>query len=141
MFEDWNSFIVACWIKRTLEVAIEECSACQDSRLSPLLHEHYTTGLLKKLTIFFERIRTELQVNLDEVYNQYRTKFTLDCLDFDYSDYSNEGLEFLKNQTPESLYYGRYITKENDLKIYGDVQIKAPVKKRQKRVHKSSARS
>ena len=140
MFEDWKSFIIACFVKRTLEVAIQECQGCQDSSRSPLLHAHHT-GLYKKLTIFFEQIRTELQDNLEKVYNQYQKKFTLDCLDFDYSSYSDEGIEFLKNLNPDSLIYGRYITKENDLKIYGDVQSKPSGKKRKKGIHKSSVGS
>ena len=136
MLEDWKSFIVACFVKRTLEVAIQECQGCQDSSLSPLLHAHHT-GLYKKLIIFFEQIRTELQDNLEEVYNQYQQKFGGTTS----PNYGKEGIEFLKNLTPDYLYYGRYITKENDLKIYGDVQSKPPSKKRKKGIHKSSVGS
>ena len=138
MSEEWKSFIVACFVKRTLELAIEECTGCQDSRLSPLLHVHQTTGLLKKLIIFFDRIKTELCSNIEQLLSQYQHRFNI-C-DFEL-EYTEVALIFLKNLTPNTLYYGRYITIDNDLNIYGDAQVNAPIKKRKKRVHKGTAGS
>ena len=119
--EVWKSFIVANFIKRTLEVAIEECKGCQDSKLSPLLHAHQTTGLLTKLEIFFEQIRIELCDTIENVYIHYQNKFEAStsiptiaqCF-----EHINEGLTFLKNINPNSLYYGRYIAIDDDIKIH-----------------------
>ena len=67
MFADLRSYIVASLFRRILEVSIEECIACQQSRVSPVLHAHQASGLLEKTTFFLDRIRSELLDNIEQV--------------------------------------------------------------------------
>ena len=138
MLKDWNSYIVGCFIKRTLELSLQECKACKESRYSPLLHAHQSHGLLRKVSIFFDVVKTELHNNIKKVYLEYQKKFPTPDPGV---DYISEGKIFLLNLTVFSVCYGGYITEENDLKIHGDVQIKSIGKKRKREVHKNSSRS
>ena len=53
---------------------------------------------------------------------------------------AEEGVDFLKYITPDILYFGRYITTENDSEIY-DVQSESVVPKKKRRSRKSGSGS
>ena len=135
MLDDWKTFIVAVFIKRTLEVSILACQGCRESRFSPLLHAHQTKGLMQKLTVFFDAIKSELVTNIRDVYSQFEVRFP----NINIPNYDQEGIEFLNNLDVNQIYYGRYITADNDLKFYEYeyVQSQTSVKKAKTKVRKS----
>ena len=114
---DWKSFIVAEIVNRTLCLAQVECGGCKDGNHCPLLHACMTTSLLRKLECFLHsRIKLGVHQDLESILNQFESRYIL----VDRREhYIESGKTLLNDLNPESLYYGRFITKYNDASICG----------------------
>ena len=117
MDTDWKSFIVSEIVSRTLCLAQTECGGCKDNNYCPLLHACQTTSLLRKFECFLHsRIKLGMHQDLESILNQFESRFIL----VDRREhYIESGKTLLNDLSPESLYYGRFITKYNDASICG----------------------
>ena len=117
MDTDWKSFIVSEIVSRTLCLAQTECGGCKDNHYCPLLHACQTTSLLRKFECFLHsRIKLGMHQDLEAILNQFESRFIL----VDRREhYIESGKTLLNDLSPESLYYGRFITKYNDASICG----------------------
>ena len=117
MDADWKSFIVSEIVSRTLCLAQTECGGCKDNNYCPLLHACQTTSLLRKFECFLHsRIKLGVHQDLESILNQFESRYIL----VDRREhYIESGKTLLNDLSPESLYYGRFITKYNDASICG----------------------
>ena len=117
MDTDWKSFIVSEIVSRTLCLAQTECGGCKDNNYCPLLHACQTTSLLRKFECFLHsRIKLGVHQDLESILNQFESRYIL----VDRREhYIESGKTLLNDLSPESLYYGRFITKYNDASICG----------------------
>ena len=112
----WFAFISAEIIRQCINICSKECLACKDGNgiLSPLLHHHNQLNLRQKMERYIERV----ELNLMTLFDLFVIQFGWFGLDRD--QFLNNAQAFIDFSTPDAIFYGKYITYENDFAIYGD---------------------
>ena len=112
----WYGYLVATFVNETITQSLECCPGCADDKNSPLLHAHECLGLLEKLDFYFHSVRDLLQSKLNDLVDDFATKFPDDEI---YDEAGKRVLksfarEFLINCDPRSIYYSKNLTPEID---------------------------
>ena len=124
----WIGYLTEIIVRKTVETCINHCSGCRDKLKSPLLHLHHQYSLLDKLHLYINEIRGNLVPIINSLYNDVSHKLPhSDDLMKDKELYTNNARFFLTTSSPESLYFGRYISENNDCIIE---ELLTPKKKR-----------
>ena len=111
----WFAFLSADVIQRCIERSEAECPACTDELMSPLLHFHNQYSLREKLNQYY--YRSVLEMDIADLFDRFVMQigwFTLDREEF-----ISIGQSFVRFSNPDAIFYGKYITKENDFALYG----------------------
>ena len=88
---------------------------CKDNMKSPLLHLHNQQSLLEKIQQHFEPVRGEALNSLTNLYKNIESKLPhSEDKKKDMAIYCNVGRNFLITCSPQTIYYGRYVTELND---------------------------
>ena len=111
----WFAFLSAEIIRQCIEICAKECPACIDGILSPLLHHHNELNLREKM----ERYISRVEINLSSLFDKFVIQLGWFTLDRD--QFVNIGQAFVNFSTPDAIFYGKYITYENDFAIYGSL--------------------
>lgn len=111
----WFGFLSAEIIRQCIDICAKECLACQNGVLSPLLHYHNELNLHEKMTRYVDRV----ELNLSTLFDQFVIQFG--CFTMDRDLFLNHAQAFVDFSTPDAIFYGKYITYENDFAIYGNV--------------------
>ena len=114
-FLKWHSYLVAMFVEQTLKMGFKRCKGCEENRLSPIAHAHITTSLIEKIGHFFTAIQSE---NISELVYLARSIPQTKVKDFTDEELISEGLRFLTQLTPHEIYYGLYISKEDEVEFY-----------------------
>ena len=131
----WFAFLSAEIIRQCIEICAKECPGCKNGMFSPLLHRHNELNLREKMERYIGRV----EINLSALFDQFAVQFGWFTLDRD--QFLNHAQAFADFSTPDAIFYGKYITYENDFAIYGfggatenqlidKVQVAAPVKEK-----------
>lgn len=115
----WLGYITAEVIRQCIMMCNEECLACAGSMTSPLLHFHNEISLKEKVTRYINSVT----LNIEELFDQFIIQFGWFSLNRDH--YIQVGNTFLLVTTPDALFYGKYITPQNDKAIYGSGESKS----------------
>ena len=103
------------FIRKCIELSVLRCPACKDKFRCPVLHLHHQLSLLQKITTYFEEVRGTLLPKIDEYYDLMRHRLAhSNNEEKDREVYTSSARVFLQMASAESIYYGRYIHKEND---------------------------
>ena len=73
------------------------------------------------------------EMNIQELFNKFLVKFGL--FELPEKEYLNIGQNFVQFSSPDAIYYGNYINKENDKVLYTETMehpTYEPIKKRKK---------
>ena len=117
-FLKWHSYLVAMFVEQTLKMGFKRCKGCEENRLSPIAHAHITTSLIEKIRHFFTTIQSVLCEDIVELAYLARFIPQTKVKDFTDEELISEGLRFLKQLTPHEIYYGAYISKEDEVGFY-----------------------
>ena len=110
----WLAYIVNMFVTNTLLKTKQHCSGCRKDLKSPLLHFHIQASLLEKLKLYFEEVRGDMISSFEECF----AAFVRDTnINLNKDQYLFSGQTFLLLATPESIYYGRFITEDIDARI------------------------
>ena len=111
----WYGYITAEFVRRCVDESLENCHGCRDEKISSLLHKHHQLGLKDKLVYHMESVRGALIPLIPTLYEEFKLKIALKIGDtiMDKDAYLTNGRFFLISATPESLYFGRYLTETN----------------------------
>lgn len=112
----WYGYITAEFVRRCVDESLANCHGCRDEKISPLLHMHHQLGLKDKLVYHMETVRGALIPLIPTLYEEFKLKVA-DAIT-DKVTYVTNGRFFLISATPESLYFGRYLTETNDAFIH-----------------------
>ena len=112
----WYGYITAEFVRRCVDESLTSCHGCRGGKISPLLHMHHQRGLKDKLIHHMESVRGALIPLIPTLYEDFKLKVTDANMDKD--AYVTNARFFLISVTPESLYYGRYLTESNDSFIH-----------------------
>ena len=123
MFSTWLAFLTKELIERCSLRLKQECAGCQNNLLSPILHFHNHFNLLELLKKY--QSVCCLEMNIQKLYNNFIVRFGL--FDIPQDEFIRLGQSFMRFSTPDAIYYGNYISKENDQILYGEVTVEAPV--------------
>ena len=111
----WIGYITAIFIRKCTEIAIQRCPGCHSKLKSPILHQHHQYSLLDKLKLYFEEVRGLLLPSIDVIYKTVEANLPhSEDLCKDKEIYCRNGIFFLNNSNPDSLYWGRFIDESND---------------------------
>ena len=123
--DSWLGFLAENIVRKSTEKIENECNGCKDGMKSVILHLHYQLSLLEKIKINFECIRAQMLKEIPTYYVTFEKKLPhSDDLVKDKNIYCAVARTFLVTCTAETIYYGRYITEENDSYIEGAFQNK-----------------
>ena len=124
----WFAFLSADIIQRCIECCKQECPACKDGVLSPLLHLHTQSDLYEKVCRYYYRIMQEMIIA--DLFDRFILQFG--WLSLNREEFISIGQYFVRFSTPDAIFYGRYITKENDFALYGSTEevekVEKPIK-------------
>ena len=130
-YKTWFAFLSADIIRQCIEICANECPGCKNGILSPLLHRHNELNLREKMERYIGRV----EINASAMFDQFVVQFGWFTLDRD--EFLNHAQAFADFSTPDAIFYGKYITYENDFAIYGGVtenhlfaKVAAPVKEK-----------
>ena len=98
-----------------MERCQRDCPACCDGFQSPLLHFHHQRNLHEKLNLYFHRIIPELDIG--ELFNKFSIHFG--WMELNKDEFITIGQSFVRFSTPDAIFYGKYLSKDNDYAIYG----------------------
>ena len=113
--DSWLAFLVENIVRKSLESNEKECNGCRDGIKCAILHLHHQLSLLDKIKIYFECIRAEMLKEIHIYYASFEQKLPhSEDLTRDRNIYTSVARSFLITCTAETIYYGRYITEEND---------------------------
>ena len=128
----WIGYLAGLAIQRCVELSVLRCPGCRDRLKSSVLHQHHQSSLLDKLKTYFNEVRGSLLPAIDQLYDIAKNKLPhSDDAAKDMEIYSNNARFFLQTATPETLYYGRYLSEQNDY-IINELLIQKPAKKKRK---------
>lgn len=109
----WLGYVTAEIVYRCMTLCDEECLACRNGVISPLLHFHNELNLKDKISRYLHRVN----INLDDLFDKFILQFGWFALNR--TQYIQLADIFLSVSTPEAIVYGKYITHQNDFAIYG----------------------
>ena len=113
-FRAWLAFLSADIIQRCTTRLQQECPGCRDGLLSPLLHYHSHFSLHDVMKKYMEIV--VLEMDLQQLFSDFMIKFGL--FDLPNDEFVKLGQSFVRFSTADAIYYGNYITKENDAALY-----------------------
>jgi len=109
----WLGYVTAEVVYQCISLCDEECLACKNGVISPLLHYHNELNLKDKIQRYLGRVN----INLDSLFDQFILRFGWFALNR--TQYIQLADIFLSVSTPEAMVYGKYITHQNDYAIHG----------------------
>ena len=115
-FRTWLAFLSAEIIQRCTARLQQECPACRDGLLSPLLHYHNHFNLHEMMNKYMHVV--VLEMDLQQLFSEFTIKFGL--FDLATDEFVKLGQNFVRFSTADAIYYGNYITKENDAALYAE---------------------
>ena len=130
-YQVWLAFLAVEIVDSCSLQLLKDCPGCQDGLLSPLLHYHNHFNLHDTIKKNMPVIVS--QMNIQELFNKFLVKFGL--FEVPEKEFLNIGQNFIQFSSPDAIYYGKYITKENDQILYTQTlqqPTHEPTKKRKK---------
>ena len=113
--DSWLGFLAETFIRESIRICEAECAGCKDDMKSAVLHLHQQLSLLEKLKKYFEQIRADMLSKLVTYYIKFEKKLPhSEELEKDKLIYVGVARTFLITCTPETIYFGRYISGETD---------------------------
>lgn len=112
----WYGYLTAELVKRSLELAMVNCPACNDGKISPLFHAHQQLGLKEKIDQYLGEIQIDMCVSMTLIFNDFTTK--MNCV-LEENAFIDKGCFFVTSSTSDSFYYGRFLTGDMDQLIHG----------------------
>ena len=113
--DSWIAFLCEHIVQKSIKISKDNCQGCRDGMQSPILHLHEQQSLIDKIRNAFEQARGAIILNIEAYYKQFESKHPhSDDKKKDKIIYCNLARTFLLTATPESLYFGRYLSAEND---------------------------
>ena len=109
----WLGYITAEVVHKCIALCTEECLACKNGVISPLLHFHNELNLKDKIHRYLDRV----VIDLEYLFDQFILQFG--WFNLNRQHYIQLAEIFLNVSTPEAIIYGKYITHQNDQAIYG----------------------
>ncbi len=113
-FRTWLAFLSAEIIERCTTRLQQECPGCRDGLLAPLLHYHNHFNLHETMKKYMHIV--VLEMDLQQLFSEFTLKFGL--FNLDTAEFVKLGQNFVRFSTADAIYYGNYITKENDAVLY-----------------------
>ena len=114
--DNWLGYLVAVFVKETLNQSKQCCPGCCSNKHSALLHSHHHSGLLEKLHQFHPIVKEIMLEKIVDLVQNYTVKFPDPQM---YDDVGKGilrvmGKDFLQQSNPTFIYYSHYLTPKVD---------------------------
>ena len=117
------AFLAEQIARECINLTSQNCSACKENLRSPLLHYHCHLNLLESLRQYFEEVRANLLANLSKFYNCIESKLPHSPdKKKDQMLYILNAQAFLSSCNPETIYWGRYVSRDDDGYIFDSLK-------------------
>ena len=111
----WLGVLCDRLVKNARSISEKECPGHKEKFNSPLLHLCQQLSLYEKLAKYFEPAKGDLFKNLEREYNAIEHVVPhSENPEEDKKYYLEFGRNFLLSVTPDAVYFGRYVSEEND---------------------------
>ena len=113
--DSWIAFLCEHIVQQSLKLSKDNCPGCREDMQSAILHLHEQQSLLEKIRNSFDQVRGIVLLDIDTYYSKFEAKLPhSNDKKKDKIIYCNLARTFLLTTTPDSLYFGRYLSAEND---------------------------
>lgn len=119
--EFWWAYLTHITTDRCVKISKERCPGCSSGYQTPLLHVHHQASLLDKITSHLNEARGVFSSKFDEMFDDFLTRVAGNCSDDERKVLIKSGRSFLFIITPLSLFYGRYLTEEKYIHLFGNL--------------------
>ena len=131
----WFAYVVNHIMDKCIAISKEYCEGCQLKWKSAFLHQHEQLPLLKKIELHLDEVRGNLLgIGLESLFKKFIKDETLPTPK---EELLQQTTSIIHHATPQSLYYGRWMTVEHDI-IFQNMFLK---QKRNKRIKLEVAES
>ena len=111
----WLAYVSNRVVDEAIKLVRRDCPGHKKAFNSALLHQCQQMSLHDKLAVRFNEIRSAILRQLDSLYEELKDSLpNSDDLDQDKADAIAIARQFLLTATPDSLYYGRFVTEDTD---------------------------
>ena len=125
----WFAYVVNHIMDKCIVISKEHCEGCRLKWKSAFLHQHEQLPLLKKVELYLDQVRGNfLGIELESLYNIFIKDETLSTPK---EELLQQTASIIYHATPQSLYYGRWMTVEHDI-IFQNLFLKQKRNKRKK---------
>lgn len=111
----WMAYLTNILISNCIIKAKNRCAGCKNNIQSPLLHYHFQSSLLDKVKEHFEEVRGPIISNIEKCFTSFIKIYDSKT---NKKNFLFSGQTFLLLATPESIFYGRYMTEEMDSTLF-----------------------
>ena len=111
----WMAYLTNVLVDNCIFQARNRCAGCKNNIQSRLLHYHIQSSLLDKVKEHFEEVRGPIINNIEKCFISF-TK--IHDIKTNKANFLYSGQTFLLLATPESIFYGRYMTEEMDSTLF-----------------------
>ena len=115
----WFAYVVNRIMENCKLLCKEQCRGCQQNWKSAFLHQHEQLSLLEKIEKYLDPVRGNfLGVELDDLFVNFTQNENITTARK--KELIDQTRSIILNATPQSLYYGRWMTVEYEL-IFRDM--------------------
>ena len=133
--EIWLGYLTAIIFKKCDDISKKRCPGCNGGMKSIILHYHHQQSLLDKLQLYLKEIQGAMITVIEDLYKSVEENLPhSDDLKRDKEQYCNNGIFYLTAFDAYAVFYGRFITDENDSYISDLVATKFEKRKKLKDV-------
>ena len=109
------AFLAEQIARECTNLTVQNCAACRENLCSPLLHQHCHMNLLDSLREYFQQVRGHLLSKISTFYDCIESKLPHSPdRKKDRMIYLLNAQSFLTSCNAETIYWGRYVSRDND---------------------------
>ena len=116
--EIWIGYLTAIIYKKCNEISKKRCAGCIAGLKSIILHYHHQQSLLDKLQLYLKEVQGAMVTVIEDLYKSVEENLPhSDDKKLDKKQYCDNAVFFLTSFDAYAVFYGRFITEENDTYI------------------------
>ena len=117
-YPSWYGFLAEQFVRNCVQLSRQNCPGCKAHLISHLLHLHHQESLLDVMRKYCEEVRGLMLSSVSKFYDSVETKLPhSDDKKKDKMIYLLNARTFLMTCNAETIYWGRYVTHEEDAYI------------------------
>ena len=114
-YPSWYGFIAEQFVRKCVQLSRQQCPGCSAKLTSHLLHLHHQESLLDVMRKYCNEVRGSMLSSISSFYDSVEAKLPhSEDRKKDKMIYLLNARTFLMTCSAETIYWGRYVTRDED---------------------------